>query len=183
MESLFDEDDARMLEYSGLISEITENQRKVSATLIKFPLRNPANIPPSTNTVVVPAYINSVEAYVYLGFNQATSLELFQRFTAPSSSTAPVTSFLNLAIEHISGFLYFISDRASWVETMSMIGIRRDLQALLIMGPQFQQYRRTGRLGPLLVNFVEKKMRGLERVQAMSRHRQGRSDLKYVYSL
>ena len=187
MESLFDEDDARKLEASGLITKIIHGRRAVCDSLIRSSSHQnpPSHRSKSNMQTVLPAYINSVEAYQYLGFDAATSWELFQQFVTPSSSTDPVFTFLDLAIRHIECALNAFNSpnsAAGWVHAMNYIGISREFQKR-VMGPQFEFYRLKASLRSILVTIVKSNMRLLERVQGDSRQRQGRLFLSQALAL
>ena len=105
MASVFDDVDAKQLEAIGFITKIVRGNRTVLASLINPFLQVLAGHPiPTTN---LPAYIESEEAYQFLGFRPATSWNLFQYFMAPGSSKDEVHDFFELALQQINGFRFF----------------------------------------------------------------------------
>ena len=121
MASLFEENDAEELELLGLILKVKDGKRLVSFLAYETASNQ-------FEDWSLPAVLNSVETYQFLGFEIGIAEELYRRFMGPSFGGLSI-SFEEFAIAHTERSSEdYESALDPYFKVMHGLGISQDLQ-------------------------------------------------------
>lgn len=147
---------ASFFEETELMGRVTNGRRSISVSVLSSPFfrassssRNISSASFSTafdtepqRTIDVPAELESIEAYEYIGFNRETSRHLWSCYANQKRDSKD--SFMDIARAHVRNHQFpdVIALEEDWVSLLGDLGINDKLQTAILL-PEFSDVRVT----------------------------------------
>ncbi|KAI9808624.1 MAG: hypothetical protein M1825_003774 [Sarcosagium campestre] len=173
---------AAFFEAQNLMKPIVNNKRKISALAI-YPYSVPQSdlstsssstrsdsfepyfVRKETDEIEVPAILESVETYAFMGFDDSMAQRIWSRYAAIMDDDDYPWGFLEFATGHIEGRA--VDDAATldddWDQTMRHIGINDKLRRAILL-PEYESIRYTGTCKFWLIDAMEVAFKSLEKL-------------------
>ena len=187
------DDTARLLERYELISPAVNNRRRISMTALTPPETTPkkrenshssdevitsesfaaTHVNERTAFIEVPAVLESMETYIFIGFDNATARRVWARYSNyvknadPDDTEGKFMDFARWQVENVR-FADATSETDDWLGYMKAIGVSEELQNVIML-PEFSDLRYTASCSFWLLDTMETRYESLQGLDARLR--------------